>query len=133
MKQLMVFFVLMLALPAAGLCDPVREKGISMQMLPERVAKIEGLPWGFWVDYAEYLEPEIRQPVLQTPVEFISYVMKQKPEVRSNGVWVVLFNPAAYTEEENALLEKIKSACRKSDITLFVCLATEMPASCQRQ
>lgn len=133
MTRFFFFLVLLIALPVAGFTEPVREKGISVQMLPQRAAKLDGRPWGFWVDYADYLEPEPSQPVLQTPVEFVSYVNKQQPEVQANGVWVVLFNPAAYTGEEDALLEKIKSACRKSDIILFVCQAADPSGGCRRQ
>jgi len=133
MKYFILCLVFLLTLPAAGFSEPVREKGISMQMLPSRAARLENLPSGFWVDFADYLQPETKQPILQTPVEFIAYVKKQNPEVQANGVWVTLFNRAAYTEEENAVLEKVKSACRKSDLLLFICPAKGMPGVCKQQ
>ncbi len=132
-KILLIILAAVLALPASSAAEPARAQGISMQMLPERAAKLDGRPWGFWVDYADYLEPEARQPILQTPVEFTRYVKKQKPEVQANGVWITLFNPAAYNEEEDALMEKIKSACKKIDIALFFCRFDGGDASCRRQ
>ena len=132
-RILLLLIIVMLALPAVSAAEPVRAKGISMQMLPARVAKIDELPWGFWVDYADYLEPEAKQPVLQTPIEFTSYVSKQKPEVKANGVWITLFNPGAYKVEEEDLLEKIKSASNKIGVELFFCSFDGGDDSCERQ
>ena len=131
--KILLLAMMLLLLPVNGFSEPVREKGISMQLLPERAAKLEGQLPGFYVDYADYLAPEPRQPFLQTPVEFVAYVKKQDPEVQKNGVWVLLFNPAAYSEEEDRLLEKIKSAAQKSDIPLFFRYASEPTDDWHRQ
>jgi hypothetical protein len=64
---------------------PDRAKGISMHMLPKRVADLGGKPWGFTVDYASHLRPESAQPVLQTTEQFLKYVRKQDPSVQENG------------------------------------------------
>ena len=131
--RILLLAMMLLLLPGNGFSEPVGGKGISMQFLPERAAKLEGRLPGFYVDYADYLVPEPRQPVLQTPVEFVTYVKKQDREVRKNGVWVLLFNPAAYSEEENRLLEKIKSAAGKSAIPLFFRYANEPTGDWRRQ
>ncbi|HKL25257.1 MAG TPA: hypothetical protein VJ910_03425 [Desulfuromonadales bacterium] len=131
--RILLLAMMLLLLPGNGFSEPVRGKGISMQFLPERAAKLEGRLPGFYVDYADYLASEPRQPVLQTPVELVAYVKKQDPEVRENGVWVLLFNPAAYSEEEDRLLEKIKSAAKKSDIPLFFHYASDPTGEWRRQ
>jgi hypothetical protein len=132
-KILLLLIVVILALPVDGLAEPVRAQGISMQMLPERIAKLNGQRWGFWVDYADYLVPEPAQPVLQTPIEFTSYVSKQKPEVKANGVWITLFNPGAYKIEEEDLLERIRNASKKIGVELFFCSYEGGDASCEKQ
>ncbi|MCK4535656.1 MAG: hypothetical protein KAT93_01510 [Desulfuromonadales bacterium] len=133
MKQFLVLIAILLVLPVFSYAEPVREQGITMQMLPERMAKLDGKPWGFWVDYADYLMPENRQPVLQTTVEFMTFVQKQKPEVQANGVWIVIFNPGAYSDGEDALFAKVKSACKNHDIPLFVRSATDPPLAWRKQ
>lgn len=132
-RIILILLAAVLTLPTYALAEPVRAEGISMQMLPERAAKLDGRPWGFWVDYAKHLEPEAKQPILQTPVEFTTYVEKQQPEVKANGVWVTLFNPASYNEEEDVLMEKIKSASKKIGVPLFFCPFDQGEASCKRQ
>lgn len=134
MKTVMLLFGLLLSiLPMETFAEPVQEQGISMQMLPERASTISGMPPGIYVEYADYLAPEPRQPVLRTPVEFVAYVEKQAPAVRENGVWLLLFNPEAYSEEEELLLEKIKSAAGKSGIPLFIRYATDLEGDWRRQ
>ncbi len=133
MKNILLGLLLLFVLPNVAWSEPVREQGISMQMLPERVARVEGRPWGFWVDYADYLMPEARQPVLQSAIQFSSYVKKQKPDVLANGVWILLFNPASYKDQEVELLRKVKSYCRKNELDLFVGYTTDQPVRWRRQ
>lgn len=134
MKTVVLLFGIILAIfSVETFAEPVQEKGILMQMLPERAAMISGRPPGLYVDYADYLAPESRQPMLRTPVEFVAYVEKQDPEVQKNGVWILLFNPAAYSDEEELLLEKLKSAAHKSDIPLFFHYATDLEGDWRRQ
>ncbi|HKI51612.1 MAG TPA: hypothetical protein VJ995_06030 [Geothermobacteraceae bacterium] len=126
MKKI-ILILLILVLPSNGVAQPIREKGISMHMLPQRVAKIDGRPWGFWVTYANYLQPEERQPVLQSFEEFVSYVKKQTSEVQTNGVWIVTTHPDAYSKEETELLETIKKTSKDEGIILFVCRGSKLP------
>lgn len=133
MKRIIICIVMLSLLPLVSWAGPVREQGIAMTMLPERTARVEGRPWGFWVDFADYLMPEEKQPILQTPIQFSSFVKKQKPEVRANGVWILLFNPATYKEPEIELLRKVKSYCKKSETPLFVGYLTDQPVRWRRQ
>lgn len=103
-----------------------------MHMLPQRVAKIDGRPWGFWVTYKDYLQPEKGQPVLQSFDEFISYVKKQTAEVKANGVWIVTTHPDAYSKEETDLLESLKNKSKDHGIILFVCRGSKLPDGWER-
>jgi hypothetical protein len=126
-------FILCLTLFAQSVqAAPERTKGISVHMLPKRVADIGGQKWGFSVDLTDHLKPESHQPVLQTPKEFLEFVRKQDSQVQENGVWIVVSHPDAYTDAEKALLEDIKSLCQKEKIALFVCRASELPDGWKR-
>lgn len=126
------FLLLLVAALAAIAAAPERSKGISMHMLPKRVAELGGQKWGFVVTYAEYLKPEKEQPVLQSSSEFLSFVRKQEKGVQANGVWIVVTHPDAYSEPEKALLEEIKNLCRKEAIPLFIARGSQLPNGWQR-
>lgn len=51
----------------------------------------------------------------------------QSSEVQSNGLWVVLTNPASYGEEENELLADVIKRATKEDIPVYTCRASELP------
>jgi TonB family protein len=111
---------------------PERAKGISMHMLPKRVADLGGMRWGLTVDNPNLLTTESEQPVLQTPTEFLSFVRKQDTLVQENGVWIVVTDPNAYSSSEKALLEDAKILCQKEKIPLFICRAAELPDGWKR-
>ena len=117
---------------AVSAIGPERAKGISMHMVPKRVADLGGKKWGLVVSYAEYLKPEQAQPVLQSGAEFLTFVRKQDKGVQENGVWIVTTHPDAYSEAEKKLLEDIKSICRKQSIPLFIVRGSELPDGWQR-
>ena len=106
-----------------------RSQGVSLHMLPKRVALIMGKPWGLTVDPSPKLLSESQQPTIQTTAELLSYVRKQNTAVQENGVWIVTTNPDAYSDAEKALLEEVKSMCRREKIPLFVCRGSEIAAN----
>jgi len=109
-----------------------RTKGISVHMLPERVADIGGRPWGFTVDYSPRLKAEFQQPAIQTVEDLLSFIRKRDKGVQENGLWIVTTHPDAYSEEEKMLLEDVKSMCRRENIPLFICRASELPNGWKR-
>lgn len=109
-----------------------RAKGISVHMLPKRVADIGGKPWGFMVDYSPRLQTESQQPAIQTVEDLLSFIRKQDNDVQENGLWIVTTHPDAYSEEEKMLLEDVKSMCRRENIPLFICRASELPNGWKR-
>jgi hypothetical protein len=104
-----------------------RSEGISVHMLPKRVADLGGRPWGFTVDYSPHLKTEPYPVTLQTVAETLSFVRKQDAEVQENGLWIVTTSPDAYSADEKRLLEEIKSTCRREKIPLFICRASQLP------
>jgi hypothetical protein len=133
MRRTLFAFLLFLVLPVVVLAvEPQRSQGISIQMLPKRIAKISGRPWGLSVDYSPKLKAETVQPVLQTGQELLAYVRKQDSTVQENGVWVVITNPDAYSDEGMRLLEEVESLCREQRVPLFVSRASEVPNGWKR-
>jgi hypothetical protein len=118
--------------PAFSTNAPERAKGISMHMMPKRVADIGGKKWGLVVTYAEYLKPEQAEPVLQSAMEFLAFVQKQDKGVQENGAWIVTTHPDAYEASEKKVLEDIKAICRKQSIPLFIVRGSELPNGWRR-
>ncbi len=131
MKKILLPFLLLI-LSSTAFAEPKRSMGISLHMLPERVAKLDDRPWGLWVNYAEHLQPEPGQPILQSVSDYLTYVKKQTEGVQENGVWIVTTHPDAYSEKESSLLENIKNISKSNNITLFVCRGSELPDGWQR-
>jgi hypothetical protein len=128
MKTLMLFLIL----SSMTFAEPARDKGISAYMLPKHVADVQGGKWGFVMAYAPYLKSEKEQPVLQSAEELVEFVKKQDQDVQENGLWIVITNPAAYTDDEIALLENVKHAFPQNHLPLFVCRGSELPNGWKR-
>lgn len=122
----------LLVATTASAIEPERSRGISMHMLPKRVADLGNQKWGFVVTFAGYLKPEVTQPVLQTSQEFMSFVQKQNNSVKDNGVWIVTTRPDAYSDPEKKLLEDIKELFRHGSIPLFIVRGSQLPNGWQR-
>jgi hypothetical protein len=125
-----IAIVLLALLVGAGLVAAkaqVRSQGISVHMLPKRVADIGGRPWGFTVDYSPNLKTESSPVTIQTVAEVLSFVRKQDAGVQENGLWIVTTSPDAYSADEKRLLEEVKSMCRREKIPLFICRASQLP------
>ncbi len=126
------FVLFMIIVTLASAAEPERVKGISLHMLPKRVADVGEKKWGFVVTYAEYLQPESSQPVLQSTSEFYTFMRKQDKGVQENGVWIVTTHPDAYSEAEKQLLEDIKAWCRRQSVPLFIARGSQLPDGWQR-
>jgi hypothetical protein len=129
--SLLVGFLALAAVPAVAAALE-RSEGVSIHMLPKRVADKMSRPWGLAVDYSPILQPEPRQPVFQTAEELRQFVRKQSASVQENGVWIVTTHPDAYSDAEKQLLESIKSLCVAQHIPLFVVRASELPNGWKR-
>lgn len=127
-----ILFFLFVLVSSVAAVAPERSKGISIHMLPKRVADLSAQKWGLVVSYADYLKPEKTQPVLQSTAELLTFVRKQDKNVQENGVWIVTTHPDAYSEQEKMLLEDIKVLCRKEHIPLFIVRGSQLPNGWQR-
>ncbi|MBI5524163.1 MAG: hypothetical protein HY910_16180 [Desulfarculus sp.] len=135
MKTLAAALCLLAGLALAGPAQaltPERGRGISMHMLPMRVAELGGRKWGLMVAHAPYLQREKAQPVLQSTAEFLAYVRRQEPQVQGHGVWIVVTHPDAYSPPEKQLLEDIALLCRRERIPLFVARGSQLPQGWRR-
>jgi hypothetical protein len=117
---------------ACVLAEPVRQGGVSAHMLPKRVADLGDGKWGFVISFAPYLKPEAQQPVIQTVAALVAFVEKQDQGVRDNGLWIVITNPASYSDSELALLEDVKKKFRQKQIPLFICRGADLPNGWKR-
>jgi len=130
-KKVILVVLLILFLTAISLANeilPDRSKGISMHMLPKRVAALDAkMKWGFMVSHTAHLKPETEKQILQTTNEFLAYIRKQDEKVQENGVWIIITNPSAYSQDELTLFEDIKALCKREKITLFVARGSQLP------
>jgi hypothetical protein len=117
---------------ASTVVTPDRAKGISLHMLPKRVADLGPMQWGLVVSHAGDWKPEKKPIVFQTTQQFLDFVRTQSEEVQANGAWIVVTNPAAYSDDEKQFLEEIKAVCRKEKIPLFICRGAELPNGWKR-
>ena len=104
-----------------------RSQGVSLHMLPKRVADLTGSPWGFTVDPSPRLRPESQRPVFQTVSGVLAFVREQDEAVQQNGLWIVITDPDAYSDDEKNLLDQVKFMCRREKIPLFICRASQLP------
>ena len=139
MKRLESIRPLFIALSLTLVCTaqtattvPDRSKGISLQMLPKRVADLGPMQWGFVVSHSGAWRPTSQPPTFQTTQQFLDFVRSQNPTVQANGVWIVVTDPDAYSDSEKALLEDVRALCRKQKVILFVARAKDLPNGWQR-
>ena len=59
---------------ATAAATPDRAKGISMQMLPKRVADLGPMQWGLVVSHAGDWKPQKKPIVFQTAQQFLDFV-----------------------------------------------------------
>ena len=121
----MIGFVLAaVVLATAGESRPDRSKGLSLHLLPKRVADISGQNWGLVID--------ANRQVLQTSDEFLSLFRSQPSAVQDNGAWIVVTDPDAYGEQERKLLLDVEALCRRQKILLFIARASDLPGGWKR-
>ena len=121
MKALLPFAMLF----AAAICctaEPDRAKGLSVHMLPERVAQINGKSGGFTVEsqtYAEAAKP-------------VDYFHSLPAATQENGIWVVTTHPSAYSASEREKLRALVALCQQQKIPIFTCRGSELSTGWKR-
>jgi hypothetical protein len=107
-----------------------RGAGLSLHLLPKRVADLSGQPWGLTVDRSWRLQGE--PPAIESAADLLTYFRKQSEGVQANGIWIVTTDPAAYGAEEMRLMEDVEALCGREKIPLFVCRASRLPHGWKR-
>ena len=117
-------FILLLTFAVAKAGAPKRESGLSVHMLPDRVAKLDGRHGGFSVRRGE--------AVYANPDQLLVYFESLPIAVCQNGIWVVTTNPTAYSKSERDKLRLLIDLCSKRGIAIFTCRGAELPNGWKR-
>jgi hypothetical protein len=119
-----ILFVLLALIGMAGAREPIRERGLSLHLLPDRVAKVRGGHGGFTVT-----DPATRKPgkTFSTPEEVLTHFEAMPESIKEHGIWIVLTNPVSYSEPEMQKLGILVDSCKKKQIPLFTCRAADLP------
>lgn len=126
MNRLLLIFLTLGIACLAQAAEPRRDLGVSLHMLPDRVAKISGSTGGFSLSSVDGKRPDI-QKVFPTAADLIAFYEKQNKQARENGIWIVYTNLDSYSEPEMKQLEEAKTLAVKKGIPLFTCRASELP------
>jgi hypothetical protein len=123
------FLFLLLTATFVLAAEPMRESGLSVHMLPERVAAIGGGHGGFSVTNPVTKE---RGTIFSEPQKLIAYFEHLSPLVQQNGIWIVTTHPTAYSESENQNLQSLIAICAKKSIPVFTCRGSALPGGWSR-
>lgn len=121
------FLLLVLSLFTVTLAaqDPSREEGLSVHMLPDRVAKLSSKHGGFVLDSSKH--------ALKTAAELIAHLESLPKKTQANGIWVVTTHPSSYSKEETQKLQSLAELAASKGIPVFTCRASDLPKGWQRQ
>jgi hypothetical protein len=121
MKQIIaVCFILATTLVAFA--QPERDKGLSLHMLPDRVAKISNQSGGFTVSAPA---PKKDAPAMDAN-KTMEYFQGLPDQVKKNGIWIVYTHPSSYSDKEKTQLKNLIDECKKKSIPIFTCRAAEL-------
>ena len=125
-KTLLILLVTAATMFAA---EPTRQDGLSIHLLPDRVAKIGGGHGGFTVT-----DPETRErgATYAEPKELLAYFQHLPMSVQLNGIWIVTTHPSSYSEGERTKLKALAATCGEKKIPVYVCRASELPEGWKR-
>ena len=104
--------------------EPSRDAGLSLHMLPDRVAKLSDERGGF----------TITDPITQTRGKtvtdvktIVKYIDSLPQKIKDNGVWIVYTHPSSYEDSEKEKLRELIGICVDKKIRIFTCRASELP------
>ena len=123
------FLLLLLTASLLVAAEPSREAGLSVHMLPDRVAKISGEHGGFTVtDPAT----KAKGSTYAEPKELFAYFQHLPAATQENGIWVVTTHPTSYSEAEQAKLKALIALCTDKGIPIYTCRGSELPNGWKR-
>jgi Tfp pilus assembly protein PilF len=122
MKRVFPIFILCAFIVCLVSAEPQRDKGLSLYILPESVAKLSHKQGGFQA-YSENNKKEI---IFQSSFDVLKHFTSLSQEIQDNGIWVVITNPDAYSKPEKQLYESLKKMCLDKNIPLFASRASKL-------
>jgi hypothetical protein len=116
-------FLLFPLLAIVALAEPSRDAGLSLHMLPDRVAKFGGEKGGFTAT-----DPATRQrgKTYSNVDDLLVYIERLPAPVKENGVWIVYTHPDSYAPAEKKRLDELISKLKEKNIRVFTCRASEL-------
>jgi hypothetical protein len=114
-----------LAICAAG--EPERAKGLSVHMLPDRVAQIDGGRGGFSARAADGTES-----ICADAKQLVTFFQTLSTPTQENGIWVVTTHPSSYFKSERTKLKALITLCDEKKIPVFTCRGSELPGGWMR-
>ena len=121
MKQILTLFIFLIT-ALSVVAQPEREKGLSLHMLPDRVAKISAQTGGFTISAPA---PKEEIPAMDAS-KTMEYFQRLPEQVRENGIWIVYTHPSSYSDKEKIQLRNLVDACKKKSIPIFSCRAADL-------
>jgi hypothetical protein len=123
------FLLLLLTASILVAAEPSREAGLSVHMLPDRVAKISREHGGFTVT-----EPatKAKGATYAEPKELFTYFQGLPAATQQNGIWIVTTHPTSYSEAEQAKLKALITLCGDKSIPIYTCRGSELPNGWKR-
>jgi hypothetical protein len=123
------FLLLLLTASILVAAEPSREAGLSVHMLPDRVAKISREHGGFTVT-----EPatKAKGATYAEPKELFTYFQGLPAATQQNGIWIVTTHPTSYSEAEQAKLKALITLCADKSIPIYTCRGSELPNGWKR-
>ncbi len=128
MKRVIIALVLLVTVVTTQ-AELWRDRGLSLHMLPKRVADLSGSKWGFTITLPDGSKPD---KTIQSAAELKTYFTSLSAEIQENGVWIVITDPEAYSDMEKQVLEDVKQLCIEDNIPLFICRGSQLPDGWQR-
>ena len=109
--------------------EPTRQGGLSVHVLPDRVAKLSNEHGGFTVTDPVTKE---RGTTYATPKELLIFFERLPATVQQNGIWIVVTDPSSYSEIEHAKLTELIKICDQKKIPIYTCRAIDLPKGWKR-
>jgi len=107
--------------------EPERAKGLSVHMLPDRIAQLANRNNGFTARGANGTESTYADAK-----QLVAFFQTLPAPIQENGIWVVTTDPSAYSPAEHEKLRALLELCRQKDIPVFTCRASELSGGWKR-
>jgi hypothetical protein len=120
----LAFFLWLSTLAICSAGEPDRAKGLSVHMLPDRVAQIDGHSGGFTASDS--------QTTYAQPSELVAYFHTLPTATQENGLWIVTTHPSAYSAAEREKLRALIALCQQQKIAVSTCRGSELSSGWKR-